>query len=120
MGNEVIIVEDDEDNAKLMKKILESAGYQIQAFSEGDSALKYCSDHTPDLILMDITLPGKDGMEVSQEIHKLDACKQVPIVIISAHSSTDVREKADALGLGFLPKPYTPDTLKTLVSSKVK
>jgi len=115
MAHSVMIVEDDDDNALLMEKILNKKGYEITRFADGESAVKYCSDHKPELILMDVTLPGIDGFKASEQIKGEGSATETPIVIISAHPKEEIQDKVNLTHLDYLSKPYTPDQLRNTV-----
>ena len=102
----ILIVEDEEKIATLLKDYLEKSGYRTTILDRGDRVLSFVKDRPPDLILLDIMLPGLDGMEVCREIRKFSA---VPIIMITAK----VEEIDRLLGLEFgaddyICKPFSP------------
>ena len=102
----ILIVEDEEKIATLLKDYLEKSGYRTSILDRGDRVLSFVKDRPPDLILLDIMLPGLDGMEVCREIRKFSA---VPIIMITAK----VEEIDRLLGLEFgaddyICKPFSP------------
>ncbi|HOO39322.1 MAG TPA: response regulator [Deltaproteobacteria bacterium] len=102
----VLIVEDEEKIAVLLKDYLEKSGYRTSILDRGDTVIPFVKNKTPDLILLDIMLPGMDGMEVCREIRKFTS---VPIIMITAK----VEEIDRLLGLelgadDYICKPFSP------------
>lgn len=82
--NEVLIVEDDLVEQRVLKLTLQEAGLQVTSFTSGIEALKWLDDHTPDMITLDLMMPGMDGFQVLDEIKQREHLRQVPILIITA------------------------------------
>ncbi len=102
----ILIVEDEEKIAVLLKDYLEKSGYRTSMLDRGDTVVTFVKNKTPDLILLDIMLPGMDGMEVCREIRKFTS---VPIIMITAK----VEEIDRLLGLelgadDYICKPFSP------------
>ena len=113
---EILIVEDNEDNSLLAEKILKYYGFKTIVTSHGNAALQYCETHQPDLILMDLSLPDIDGMEVTRLLRKKSQYKQVPIIALTAHAMHGIQETTQEAGLNdFLAKPFLPNDLITIV-----
>lgn len=113
---EVLIVEDNEDNSILAEKILKYYGFKTAVTSHGNAALQYCETHQPDLILMDLSLPDIDGMEVTRLLRKKHQYQQVPIIALTAHAMRGIRKTTEEAGLNdFLIKPFLPHDLITIV-----
>ena len=81
----ILIVEDNPDNMKLFRAILAMKGHQITALSSGDGLLEELAAHPPDLVLMDIQLPGRDGFELLSEIRASDHGR-VKVVALTGHA----------------------------------
>lgn len=94
----VLIVEDDEFLRSLTAKRLEKEGYQIEVAVDGESAISTIETYRPDLILLDLLLPGLDGFEVLKKI-KAGEFKTVPVIIFSNLGQKEDIEKAKALGV---------------------
>src|SRR5437016_4836390 len=106
---EVLIVEDNEDNSLLAEKILNYYGFKTVVTSNGNAALQYCETHQPDLILMDLSLPDIDGMEVTRLLRKKQQYQQIPIIALTAHAMGGIQETTQEAGLNdFLSKPFLP------------
>lgn len=112
----ILIVEDNEDNSLLVEKILNYYGYKTVVASRGNAALLYCETDQPDLILMDLSLPDIDGLEVTRLLRKQTRFQQVPIIALTAHAMHGIQELAKEVGLNdFLTKPCLPNDLIKIV-----
>jgi len=102
----VLIVEDEEKIAVLLKDYLEKSGYRTSILDRGDTVIPFVKNKTPDLILLDIMLPGMDGMEVCREIRKFTS---VPIIMITAKIEEIDRLLGLELGADdYICKPFSP------------
>lgn len=108
----VLIVEDNEKNRYLISFILKSEGFDlIEAITGEEGVDKAISEH-PDLIIMDIQMPGIDGYEATRRIRASPAGEKVPIVALTSYAMTGDRERALAAGCtGYVEKPINPDTI---------
>ncbi len=101
----ILIVEDSSDNMKLFSAILGLKGHEVTGLAGGDGLLEAIQRTTPDLILMDIQLPGKDGFTLLREIRG-SASSPVRVVALTAHAMTGDRERALDAGFdGYITKP---------------
>jgi CheY-like chemotaxis protein len=101
----LLIVEDSPDNMKLFRTILTLKGHEVTGLSGGDGLLGAIKEGSPDLILMDIQLPGKDGFALLQEIRK-SGMPRVRVIALTAHAMTGDRERAMDAGFdGYITKP---------------
>ena len=113
----VVVCEDDDQLAELVTGILEADGRFIVAgrASDGDEAVRLCEEHQPDIVLMDIGMPGRDGIDATHSIHERDAGQHV--VIYTGSDEYDDVARADAAGaVGFLHKGAltSPDLAEAL------
>jgi two-component system cell cycle response regulator DivK len=102
----VLYIEDNHHNRRLVRKILESRGYSLVEASDGLTGLTLARDLRPPLILLDIGLPGMDGMEVVEQLKADTAVKDIPVIAITASAMVGDRERF--LGAGcddYLSKP---------------
>jgi CheY-like chemotaxis protein len=108
----VLVIEDNEKNRYLISFILKGAGYNvIEAVSGEDGVGKATGEH-PDLILMDIQLPGIDGYETTRRIRADPFGAKIPIIALTSYAMTGDRERALAAGCtGYVEKPINPDTI---------
>lgn len=103
----IMVVDDKPSNLKLLGSILKDKGYQVRIFPRGDLAVKSAISDPPDLILLDVTMPGMDGYEVCRLLKENVLTKDLPVVFISALSETNDKIKAfQAGGVDFITKPF--------------
>jgi len=101
----ILIVEDSPDNMKLFRTILALKGHEVVGLAGGEGLVQAIEAHAPELILMDIQLPGKDGFTLLQEI-RTSSSAGVRVVALTAHAMTGDRERALEAGFdGYITKP---------------
>jgi DNA-binding response OmpR family regulator len=109
MDYRVLLVDDDEKLRKLVKEYLEGYGYQVTTLSDGLSVLKSIRKEPPDIVILDIMLPGKDGLDVLREIRSEHS---VPVIMLTARGEDADRIVGLELGADdYLPKPFNPREL---------
>ena len=102
----ILIVEDSPDNMKLFRTILGLKGHDVVGLAGGDGLLDAIEERAPELILMDIQLPGKDGFTLLQEIRTSASSASVRVIALTAHAMTGDRERALEAGFdGYITKP---------------
>ena len=107
--NQIAVVEDNADNRLLLKAILEEE-YALAEYDTGLAALDGLSREIPDLILLDISLPGMDGVEVLRHIRADARLHHIPVIALTAHAMAGDRERFIAAGFdGYLTKPIVDD-----------
>lgn len=108
----VLVVEDNRDNFKIVNYSLVRAGYEVLWAERGEEGVALALKEQPLFILMDINLPGIDGLETSRRIHESEAGRGIPIIAITAHAMSGDRERIIAGGFaGYIEKPVDPITL---------
>jgi CheY-like chemotaxis protein len=108
----VLLVDDFEDARELYAACLRSAGYETLEAATGLEALAMAQDQLPDLILMDLALPGMDGWEVTSRLKQDPQTRHIPIIALTAHALESERERTRQVGCdGFLTKPCLPPEL---------
>ena len=115
----ILVVEDNEFNLKLVRTLLLLDEYHVLEASDAETGIQLARDYRPDLILMDIQLPGLDGLEATRMIRKDPDIKDIPVVAITAHAMKgDEKKTLDAGCIGYIPKPIDTrsfiDTVKQL------
>jgi len=107
----VLIVEDNPVNMELFQDLLELEGYEVLPASTGQEAIDKAKMEQPDLILMDIQLPGMDGWEATGILKKMPETSNIPIIALTAHAMEGDREKAFEFGCdSYISKPINTRT----------
>ena len=94
----ILVVEDNENNRDMVRRRLERQGYLVIIAQDGEQGYSLAHSEKPDLILMDISLPGMDGWQVAQLLKANDATRQIPIIVLTAHALVSDRAKASEMG----------------------
>jgi DNA-binding response OmpR family regulator len=117
----ILIVEDDIDISRLVQRYLTRAGYTAEVVAAGDQALAAVRDHLPDLVLLDVMLPGLDGLEVCRTLRRAAATRTVPIIMLTARSEESDRIAGLELGADdYVTKPFSPNELVARVSALLR
>lgn len=121
-GETILIVEDNPLNLELVSDILEAQGYQVQQAINGKDAIAKIDSHMPDLVLMDIQLPGLDGLTVTGIIKDKPETAHIPIIALTAHAMRGDEEKARQAGCdGYISKPIDtralPETIRQILDN---
>ena len=112
----VLLVEDSEDNRLMMRRLLEMSGYQVVEAMNGEEAVKLAQKESPQLILMDLSLPVIDGLAATRLIRKVPALASTPIIVVSAHDTSDFQAEAVEAGCNsYVTKPIDFNQLETLI-----
>ncbi len=112
MSQRILVVEDDEDNRRIARDLLTSVGYEIIEAVTGPEGVTAAETHRPDLILMDIQLPGLDGYEVTRRIRANPALRHIPIIAVTSYALSGDDVKAFEAGCNdYVTKPYSPRVL---------
>src|ERR671932_1949248 len=82
----IVVVEDNQDINDLLSSILEEEGYRVISVTDGREAVEAAREHRPDLITLDLALPGKDGWAIARELQEDPATENIPILVISAYT----------------------------------
>ena len=103
----ILVVEDDKLNSKLVRTVLELDKYLVLEAKNAEEGIRSARDEGPDLILMDIRLPGMNGLEATRLIKKDPRTKDIPIIALTSLASAGTDSKMKAAGCsGFLSKPF--------------
>lgn len=108
-----VLVVDDEPNIVLsLEFLMEQAGFEVVTAEDGEQALARVDDSQPDLLLLDISLPGISGFDVLERLRSEAATAQLPIIMLTAHGRDVEREKGMALGADdYITKPFSTQSL---------
>ena len=117
-GQKTVLVVDDYDEVRMVtRQALESFGYRVLEASSGPEAVRVAQAGSPDLILMDLSMPAMDGFATIHQLRKLLGLRDVPVIAVSAHASREVREDALAAGCrDFITKPVHIEKLRSAVA----
>jgi two-component system cell cycle response regulator DivK len=108
MSRNILIVEDQEDNRIIMKDLLLSADYEVIEAVTGEEGVTAAETHRPDLILMDIQLPGLDGYEATRRIKDNPDLKEIPIIVVTSYALSGDDVKAFEAGCdAYIAKPFS-------------
>jgi CheY-like chemotaxis protein len=106
MTHVILVVEDNERNLKLLRDVLEYAGYEVRAAQTAEDGIALAVSKPPDLVLMDLQLPGIDGMEALRRLRQSPRTAGIPVVAVTAQAMKQDRERALAAGFdGYVEKP---------------
>ena len=112
-----LLVEDTEDNRFMMRRLLEMTGYRVVEAMNGEEAVKLAQTESPQLILMDLSLPVIDGLAATRLIRKLPDCQLTPIIAVSAHDTSDFQSEAIQAGCNnYITKPIDFNELELLIA----
>lgn len=117
----VLLVEDTEDNRFMLRRLLEMTGYRVVEAMNGEEAVKLAERETPQLILMDLSLPVLDGLAATRLIRQLPQLASTPIIAVSAHDTSDFQSEAIKAGCNsYVSKPIDFAELETLIGQLMK
>lgn len=109
MSKCILVIEDHEENRRLLRDLLTSVGYELIEAVTGEEGLTLAETHVPDLILMDIQLPGIDGYEATRRIKANQALRHIPIIVVTSYALSGDDIKAREAGCdAYLSKPFDP------------
>jgi two-component system cell cycle response regulator DivK len=112
MSRLILVVEDQEDNRRIMRDLLTSAGYEVMEAVTGEDGVSAAETHRPDLILMDIQLPGLDGYEATRQIKANPDLEPIPIIVVTSYALSGDDVKAFEAGCNaYVSKPFSPREL---------
>lgn len=121
MKRRILVVEDNEANQMLARAVLELEGYEVDIAGSGPEAMERVQQATPDLILMDIQLPGEDGLTVTRLLKAQSGTSSIPVVALTAHAMRGDREQALQAGcVGYISKPIDTRTFGDEVRGYLK
>ena len=121
MTHVILVVEDNERNLKLLRDVLEYAGYDVRVARTAEDGITLAVSEPPDLVLMDLQLPGIDGMEALRRLRESPRTAGIPVVAVTAQAMKQDRERALAAGFnGYVEKPISvrafPDQVRMFLS----
>jgi two-component system, cell cycle response regulator DivK len=125
MTHVILVVEDNERNLKLVRDVLEYVGYDVRVARTAEDGIALAVKEPPDLVLMDLQLPGIDGMEALRRMRENPRTADIPVVAVTAQAMRQDRERALEAGFnGYIEKPISvrafPDQIRSFLSGGVE
>jgi two-component system, OmpR family, response regulator len=117
----VLIVDDDPLIRDLVRAVLEDASYDLDEAASGEEALRVASRRPPDVVLLDVMMPGLDGFEVAERMKKDDHLRDTVVVMLTAKNAPEDRARGLAAGADvYFTKPFSPLELLTTISGALR
>ena len=121
MAEKILIVDDEPDMLEIINLRLNKNGYEVITAVTGEECLAKAEAQHPDLILLDVLLPGMSGLEVAKRLQKNDSTKDIPIIMVTALIGKDAIETSLARGAKyFISKPFDPEELLSQIKKILK
>ena len=117
----ILVVDDQEDNRRILRDLLTAAGFDVIEAADGEGAVAQAVADTPDLILMDIQLPGIDGYEATRRIKSSAALRSTPLIAVTSYALSGDEGRALEAGCdAYVTKPFSPRALLGKVREYLK
>lgn len=121
MAKKILIVDDEPDMVEMLKARLGKKGYNVIGAIDGEEGLKKAASEKPDLILLDVLMPGISGFEMCEHLKGDPKTSGIPVVMLTALLGDPVKEKGLAKGAKyFISKPYDPEDLLWVIEDALK
>ena len=118
MGAKILVVDDEHDVLKMIRIRLEKNGYTVITASSGEECIEKAAEEKPDVILLDVLLPGMSGLEVSRRLKANNVTRDIPIIIVTALTGEDIAAKSKDRGAKyFISKPFGMEELLAKIRS---
>lgn len=92
MSKRILYIEDNPKDQRLVQKVLSPRGYTLLLADDGEAGIKLATEHCPNLILVDIQMPGLDGLETARRLRQIESCTKTPMVALTAYSEKYQRQ----------------------------
>ncbi|MEM9638378.1 MAG: response regulator [Pseudomonadota bacterium] len=116
MGKRVLLVEDEMNIIEAIRFLLSREGWQVDTHSDGSDATDVIRDRKPDLVVLDVMLPGKSGFDILEELRGDEATADLPVLMLTARGQSRDREMAEKAGVSrFMTKPFSNTEVLTAV-----
>ena len=117
MSRKILLIEDNDQNAYLVRVLLEPHGYEMIIAADGAAGIDCARSFVPALILLDIQLPTMDGYTVARKLREIEGLRTTPIIAVTSYAMAGDREKALEAGCtGYIEKPIDPETFASEVA----
>ena len=121
MGKKILIVDDSESIREVVSATLTNVGYEVTSAIDGVDALSYVNGEPIDLIITDLNMPNKDGIQLIREIRAQDAYKFTPILLLTTESQADKKKEAKLAGAtGWIVKPFVQEKLLSTIKKVIR
>ena len=108
MGRHVVLIEDEPNIIEAIRFLLTRDGWTVDAHSDGTDAVEVIKSANPDLVILDLMLPGKSGMEIIKDLRDEESLKDLPVLMLTARGQARDREMAEKAGVSrFMTKPFS-------------
>lgn len=112
MSKRILVIDDIEDNRVILRDLLTTGGYDVIEAGTGEEGVRAAEQHVPDLILMDIQLPGLDGYAATRRIKANPTLRPIPLIAVTSYALSGDDVKAYEAGCdGYVTKPFSPRAL---------
>jgi DNA-binding response OmpR family regulator len=116
MSRKVLLIEDEPNIAEAIRFLLTREGWQVETHGDGADALQVIQGAQPDLVILDVMLPGKSGMDILRDLRALDDMQDLPVLMLTARGQSRDREMAENAGVSrFMTKPFSNAEVLTAV-----
>ena len=120
MKKKILIVEDDENLAKALGIRLRAKGYEVMIAVDAIMAVMKAMQDSPDLILLDISMPGGNGLQIAERLKESMKTMEIPFIFLTASKQSDIRDMAMAMGaLAFFEKPFEVEELLAVIRTEL-
>lgn len=119
MGGKILVVDDEPSVCDVLKEFLASYGYQVSVAYSGDEAIEAYQQDRPDVVLLDVRMPGKDGIETLRDIKSKDPSATV-IMVTAVHKENVIREALAEGASDYITKPINPQSLELAIRTKMQ
>jgi two-component system, OmpR family, response regulator MtrA len=114
----IVVADDDADVRDLVRFKLEQTGMTVVAVADGSAALEACQEHAPDLVLLDVMMPGMSGLDVCRSLRQVGALVGVPVILLTARAQeSDIAQGFEAGADDYVVKPFSPRELSSRVQA---
>ena len=116
MSRKVLLIEDEPNITEAIRFLLTREGWQVETHAEGTNAIQVIVAARPDLVILDVMLPGKNGMDILRDLRERDDMQKLPVLMLTARGQSRDREMAEQAGVSrFMTKPFSNTEVLTAV-----